>query len=484
MGARTGKEFLAGLADDREIWLGGGRVEDVTADPRTAGAAGTLASLFDRQHDHADRMLFPDPESGEHVSVTHLIPKSAADLARRHEAIACTAERTLGLMGRSPDYINVTLAGFAGRPDVWSRDGNDEGTANLIAYQRQVMLNDWALTHAIVNPTVDRSLPETAAGDGEVVVHKVADTSTGIIVRGARALATLAPFSDEMFVYPGYPLAAGAEKYAVIFAVPLATPGLRLLCRDSYSSTAPASDHPLSSRFDEMDAVVIFDDVEVPRERVFLDGNVDLYNRVMQRSGWTPNIMQQTTIRAVAKLQFAWELATMMASAVNNTSPGAQEQLGEIWTYLELTRSALAAAEAGAHEWGAGTWFPAEAPFAALRPTLPKWFPRINEIIKLLGSHSLLTTPTRAELNNPELRPLIDRYYQGAAGLPADQRTALYRLAWDFVGTGFGGRAELYERFYLGSSGRFLQVAQQMAARSSTFPLVNSVLDAGDSLPL
>src|SRR5262245_54408718 len=247
MGARTGKEFLEGLVDDREVWLDGERVADVTTHPRTAGAARTLAGLFDLQHERPDQFLTVEPESGETVAVTHLIPRSAADLARRHDAIAGIARRTLGLMGRSPDYLNVTLAGFAGRPDVWSRGGNDEGTANLTAYHRHVMSHDLALTHAIVNPTVDRSLPETAAGGGEVVVHKVADTSEGIVVRGARALATLAPFADEIFVYPGYPLAEGDERYAVVFAIPMSTPGLRVLCRDSYSSPAPAADAPLSS---------------------------------------------------------------------------------------------------------------------------------------------------------------------------------------------------------------------------------------------
>jgi 4-hydroxyphenylacetate 3-monooxygenase len=479
MGARTGKEFLRGLNDGREVWLGGERVDDVAGHPSLAGAARSVAELFDLQHDQADVLLATDTDSGERVAVSHLIPRSAADLRRRHAALAAVAEHTAGLMGRSPDYVNVTLAGFAGRPDIWSLEGNEEGTANLLDYHRSASRNDWAMTHSIVNPTVDRALPETDAGDGEVVLHKVADTANGIVVRGARALATLAPFADELFVYPGYPLPAGRERYALIFAVPMATPGLKFLCRDSYSSPAgPAdsADSPLSSRFDEQDAVVIFDDVEVPRDRVFLDGQVDTYNRIMQRSGWTANIMQQTTIRAVTKLQFAWELATRMSAAVNNASPAATEMLGEIWTYLELARCALLAAEAQAHEWGSGTWFCAEAPFAALRPTLPRWFPRVNEIIKLLGGHSLLTTPRRAEFEAPELRALIDRYYQGAAGLPASERTAIFRLAWDFVGTGLAGRADLYERFYLGSASRFLQVAQNTARRSSDFSLVESVL--------
>ncbi|MCL9758323.1 4-hydroxyphenylacetate 3-hydroxylase family protein [Frankia sp. AiPa1] len=479
MGARTGKDYLRALADDREVYLDGERVDDVAAHPSLAGAARTLAGFYDYQHEHPDLLLATDPESGERVPVTHLVPRSASGLRRRHDALECISRYTLGLMGRSPDYVNVTLAGFAGRTDVWSRDGNDEGTANLLAYHRQTMLNDWSLTHAIVNVTVDRSIPETATGDGQIAVHKVADTSGGIVVRGARALATLAPFADELFVYPGYPLMEGDERYALVFAIPMSTPGLKFLCRDSYSAARGIADAPLSSRFDEQDAVVVLDNVEVPRERVFLDGKVDLYNRVMQRAGWTANIMQQTTIRAITKLQFAWELATRMTEIVNNTSPAATEMLGEIWTYLELTRSALTAAEAGAHEWGSGTWFCAEPPFAALRPTLPRWFPRVGEIIKLLGGHSLLTTPTSAEFADPALRPLIDRYYQGAKGVSAEERAAVFRLAWDFVGTGLAGRSELYERFYLGSAGRFLQVAQRTAVRGTDFGLLGSALTAG-----
>src|SRR5581483_10719728 len=132
----------------------------------------------------------------------------------------------------------------------------------------------------------------------------------------------------------------------------------------------------------------------------------ETYNRVMT-AGWVANVMQQTTIRALAKLDFAYELTTRMVEAVNGGNPSTWELLGEVWSYAELTRAALRAAEAGAHEYGNGVWFCDEPPFRALRPTLPRWFPRVNEIIKLLGAHSLLATPTAAELANPALRPLI-----------------------------------------------------------------------------
>lgn len=480
MAARTGAQYLAGIRDGREVWLGGERVTDVTAHPALRAAAHSVAGLYDLQHERADICLMPDPETGEPIGVTHLIPRSYDDLMRRHACIETIAERTIGLMGRSPDYLNVTLAGFAGRSDVWSINGNEQGAANLIAFHREVAARDLCLTHAIVNPTIDKSVPEQAQGGGEIVVHKIADTARGIVVRGARALATLAPFADEMFVYPGQPIAKDAGRYALAFALPINTPGMKVLCRDSFAVQSSRFDHPFSSRFDEQDAVVIFDDVEVPRERIFLDGDAEIHNKVMA-TGWTANIMQQTTIRACVKLTFAYELVARMVEVLNAVNPTTNEQLGEIWSYQELTRSAVRAAEADAYEWGNGTWFPDERPFRAIRPTLPRWFPRVNEIIKLVGAHSLLATPTAAELANPALRPLIEKYYPGANGIPAEERIKLFRAAWDFAGTALGGRNELYERFYLASAARMYGVAhtvEQARRRADPHPLLDRVLAA------
>ncbi|GIX47349.1 MAG: 4-hydroxyphenylacetate 3-monooxygenase oxygenase component [Candidatus Tectimicrobiota bacterium] len=472
--ARTGAEYLQGLKDDREVWLGGERVKDVTEHPALAAAARKMAEYYDLHHAAAEVCLMPDPQSGTPMSVSHLIPRSRQDLQRRHACLERIAVWGLGMLGRTPDYLNVTLAGFAGRADIWAQNGNEQGAANLVAYHRELVRRDLALTHTIVHPTVDRRLPDVFAGGGEVALHKVADTEHGILVRGARLLATLAPFADELLVYPGQPIPAEAHRYALAFAIPMNTPGLKVLCRDSYTVPSSAFDHPFSSCFDEQDAFVIFDDVEVPRHRVFLDGDPQIYNRVMN-AGWVANIMQQTTIRAQVKLEFAYELACAMAEALGDDSPRTREQLGEIWTYAELTRAALCAAEAGAREWGNGVWFCDERPFLALRPTLPRWFVRVNDLLKGLGAHNFLTTPRAADFANPALRPLLERYLQGAT-VDAKTRTRLFRLAWDFVGTALASRMELYERFYLASSPRTYQLAHLAAKRQGTRGLLAQLL--------
>ncbi|MBM3649587.1 MAG: 4-hydroxyphenylacetate 3-hydroxylase [Alphaproteobacteria bacterium] len=475
MPARTGKEFLRGLRGPREIWVDGERVIDVVDHPKLRGAAQALAQVFDLQHAHATTCLMPDPETAEPIAVSHMIPRSRDDLVRRGRALREVAEYSVGLMGRTPDYMNVTYAGFAGRPDEWGAHGNEAGAERLVAYQKFLRRNDISLTHTIVQPTVDKASGDAPGPGNPQALRKVGDTAHGIVVRGARVLATLAPFADELAVYPAAPLPTGADDYALSFCIPMGAPGLKFLCRDSVSSSPNLFDHPLSARFDEQDAFVIFDDVEVPRDRLFIDCNLASYNSVMTTS-WPANIQQQTMIRASVKLDFAWGLALRMAGAINAADPETMRMIGEIWAYAELTRATVAAAEAEAREWPSGLWTPAGPPLHALRGMLPLWFPRVTEILRLIGSHNLFATPTAAQMADQDLRSLIDRYLPGAKGMSAEERVRIFRLAWDFAGSALAGRNEQYERFYLGSSQRNLSRHLTFTDRSRADRLVDRFL--------
>jgi aromatic ring hydroxylase len=248
------------------------------------------------------------------------------------------------------------------------------------------------------------------------------------------------------------------------------SPGLIFLCRDSVArANVEAFDQPLSGRFDEQDAFAIFDNVEIPKHCVFNDGRVDLYNRITS-TGFFPNMQQQTTIRALVKLELAYGLGARMAEIINDTSEATQEMLGEILCYAELTRSALLLAEEHAYDHGDGVFFPDARPLHPLRAMMTQWIPRAMEIVKLIGSHNLLATPNRHMLDTPRLRPLIDAYMKGANEHAAERRAAVFRLAWDFVGSGLAGRQELYERFYIGSgrsNRKMLHVMQSAMASAN-----------------
>ncbi|MBV8192679.1 MAG: 4-hydroxyphenylacetate 3-hydroxylase [Alphaproteobacteria bacterium] len=460
MGARTGSQFLEGLRRTRrEIWVDGERIEDVTSHPKLAGAARSLAAIFDRQHAYAADCLFVHPESGALTNVSHMIPRSKEALWQRHAGLVRLSEGSMGIMGRTPDYMNMKFAAFASAPAVWAgADGrNARGAENLVKFQRRLTDADIALTHTIIQPTIDKRTDSRILGN-KVTVRKVGATADGIIVRGARVLATLAPFADEQTFYPGQPIPEGATDYALAFAIPLDTPGLKFLCRDSASAPhADPFDRPLSTRFDEQDAFCIFDDVLVPWDRVFIDGDVAIYNN-MRATGYHINMTTQSTIRALTKLEFAYGLATRMAELLGDTSPTTTEMLGELACYVRLTANAVELSLEQAWERDDGVWFPNGAALEPMRSMLAVWMPRVAEIVTLIGSHNLLTTPSRAELDDPKLRPLIDEMLSGADGANADERAAVFRLAWDFVGSALGGRGFLYERFYLTSAARNKQM--------------------------
>jgi 4-hydroxyphenylacetate 3-monooxygenase/anthranilate 3-monooxygenase (FAD)/4-hydroxyphenylacetate 3-monooxygenase len=456
MAARTAEEYRQGLKDDRVVWLNGRRV-DVLDEPRFAGSLQGMAEYFDYQHEHALDCLIEDPQTGEPINASHIIPAGDADLRRRHVALDRLAHYSVGMLGRTPDYVNVTVAGFAAQRRLFEKNGDTRAGAAITAFQREVALRDLSLTHTIINPVIDKAVGDVEGINAGLPPRIVRQTAEGIVVSGSKILGTLAPFADENFVYPAHPLPKNADPaYALCFSVPVGTKGLHTVCRDHYAVDGSRADHPFSSRFDEQDAFLIFDEVEVPWERVFIAGDLDVYGNLMKH-GWAANIVQQTAIRAAVKLEFAYDLACKMVEVQNMGSRSeATQLLGEIATYADMTRAAIIAAEAGAHEYPWGGWFCDLRPFTALRALMPSWMTRVNDIFKTLGSHNLLCAPNEAAFAHPELGPLLRRYLPGANDITAEERARIFRTAWDFAGSALGSRGELYERFYLSSQPRNL----------------------------
>lgn len=477
MVARTGEQYRAGIKDDREVWLGARRI-DVSSDPAMAGSLGGMAGYFDWQRDHADDCLVEDPVSGEPMNASLILPRSKEALAIRHRAFESFARYSQGMLGRTPDYVNVTLAGFTARRDIFVAGGDERYADNIERFHREVVEKDLSMTHTIINPQIDKSIPDTKGINGDLTLKVVRRTSDSIIVRGAKILATLGPFADELYVYPGQPQSPDTDPAMLLsFSIPMGTKGLITLCRDHYGVEGDPRDRPFSSRFDEQDAFMIFDDVEIPNERVFIDGNLQVYNGLMSH-GWAANIMQQTCIRAAVKLEFAYELCVRMARATNSEGrPDVASMLGELKTYASLTRAAIDAAEAGASEWPSGVILCKEEPLRAIRASMPTWMVRANELIKLLGSHNLLATPSIAAFDDARLGPLIREFMPGANGMSALERAKLFRTAWDFAGSALGGRTELYERFYLASAPRNMALDHMFAQRDQQWNEVPALWD-------
>lgn len=452
MTARTGEQFLEGLRDEREIWFGNERVRDVTTHPALSGSAKGMAGYFDWQHRYAADCLAPDLVTGLPMNASLIIPRNADDLDRRHRAFERFARYSCGMLGRTPDYVNVTLAGFVARKDIFTSKGDTVAYDRLHAFYREVVENDLSMTHTIIQPAIDKSIGELAGLNGELALKAVGRNEKGVIVRGAKILATLGPFADEIFVYPAGPLPPGSPvEHALMFSVPVNTKGVIQVCRDHYGTSGRPHDQPFSHRFDEQDTYVIFDDVLVPHERMFIDCDLDAYNG-LRAAGWAANVFQQTSTRAAVKLEFAYDLCTAMAQIMNvEKKPDVAMRLGELWSYAQLTRAATRAAMVDASDWGSGAFFCDDRPLRAIRDQMPSWMTRMAELVKSIGAHNLLATPSLDAFEHPVMQPLLDKYMPSASGKDAIGRSRIFRLAWDFVGSALGGRVDLYEHFYLAS---------------------------------
>lgn len=478
MGARTGQQYLDGLrAAGAEVWLHGERVADVTAHPALRRAARSVAHLYDMQHDPAlaAELTFPSPATGDRVGMTFITPKTREDLVRRRVAMKHWADFSGGYMGRTPDYLNVACMAMAAAAGFFGGEDPAQGE-RIRRYFAHIRERDLCLTHTLINPQANRSKTVGEQPDPFLPAGIVAENDRGLVIRGARMLATLGPFADEIMVFPSTVLRHGGpnvERYAFAFATPCNTPGLRFLCRESYDLGRSHFDHPLASRFEELDAIVVFDDVLVPWDRVFLKGDVERCNAVHGATDAVVHMMHQVVTKNVAKTEFLLGVASLLVDTIQvDQFQHVQEKLAEIIINLELMRACLRAAEADAapNQWGVMT--PARIPLDVARNVYPKMYPRMVEILQLLGASGLMATPTEADFASP-VGDDARRYLQAAKG-DAEGRVRLFRLAWDIACSSFGGRQELYERFFFGDPIRMMSA---LYATYDTAPAMARIRD-------
>ena len=318
MSLKTGTEFLESLRDDREVWLRGRRVPDVTRESGLERGVQTLASYLDRQHDPSFRDLLSFEERGERFAMSFLMPRTPEDVKRRGAAFYEWAKWSNGMLGRTPDYKNSSVMAFAGAAEFLNEgEGNRDFAESMRNYYQEARRNDYVLTHTLVNPQFNAELTKQGRSSPEVALRIVKETDAGLVVKGARLLATLGPLANEIEVFPSTLLKAAKENipYAIAFTLPIATPGLRLICRDSYDEGKSTFDAPLSSRFEEMDAVVIFDNVLVPWERVFMHQDPELCNHAFAQTNAVVHMMHQVACGKLAKVEFIVGLLCAMAKA-------------------------------------------------------------------------------------------------------------------------------------------------------------------------
>ena len=454
MPAKTGKQYIDRVDQAQaNVWINGEQVKGkISEHPAFKGVMKSQAELYDMQQDPAKKeyMTYVSPTSGERVGTSFIQPRTKEDLEIRRKMIQEWAKFNGGMMGRSPDYINTGIMAYGSASDMFGKQ-DPFYAKNMQEYYEYCRENDLSLTHTLIQPQVNRAVNSAQLPDPYIAARIVEKTSEGVVIRGARLLATQGGITDEIMVFPSTLLKQVEEEnpYAYAFSIPNNTPGLKFICRESFDYGKSNFDHPLGSRFEEMDTIVVFDDVVVPWNRVFALGDVGICNQAYNESNAVVHMTHQVVSKNIMKSEFILGILQLMVETINiGQFQHVQEKMSEVIIVLETMKAYVTAAEANAKidKWGIMT--PDFTPLNIARHYFPKIYPRFSEIMQLLGASGLMAIPNEADFNS-ELRPDLDKYLQAANG-NAYNRVKLYRLAWDVCMSSFGSRQTLYERFFFG----------------------------------
>ncbi|EET4952355.1 Pyoverdin chromophore biosynthetic protein pvcC [Escherichia coli] len=436
----TGEEYLKSLQDGREIYIYGERVKDVTTHPAFRNAAASVAQLYDALHkpEMQDSLCWnTDTGSGGYTHKFFRVAKSADDLRQQRDAIAEWSRLSYGWMGRTPDYKAAFGCALGANPGFYG-----QFEQNARNWYTRIQETGLYFNHAIVNPPIDRHLPTDKVKDVYIKLEK--ETDAGIIVSGAKVVATNSALTHYNMIGFGSPY-----------------------------------DYPLSSRFDENDAILVMDNVLIPWENVLIYRDFDRCRRWTMEGGFARMYPLQACVRLAVKLDFITALLKKSLECTGTLEfRGVQADLGEVvaWrnTFWALSDSMCSEAT----PWVNGAYLPDHAALQTYRVLAPMAYAKIKNIIERNVTSGLIYLPSSArDLNNPQLDQYLAKYVRGSNGMDHVQRIKILKLMWDAIGSEFGGRHELYEINYSGSQDEIRLQCLRQAQSSGNMDKMMAMVD-------
>ncbi len=458
---KTGAEHIKLLKDGRAVYLDGELVGDVTEHKAFRNSVRSAAALYDFQArpENIELMTFRPNGSNRRVNRAWQMPRSYEEMVERRKALQAWAALSCGFMGRSPDHLASSLIGQRMGIDVF-RQRSEARAKAFEDYVEYATESDLFLTYVIINPQAERN-KNWGEQEQDLVARVVDEDMAGITIRGAKMLGTSSIMANEVFVANLQPLKPGEEDLAFCCALPMNAKGLRVLSRKSYEASAVSIyDNPISSRFDENDALMYFDDVKVPWERLFVYRDTDLYRAQFHDTPGHSYQNYQAQIRLSVKLTFLAGLARRLTEAIGTTKiPSVAEQLGLLSAEVGGVSAMLSGMEASGtqfREW----WVPNKHYMYAAQVLTQQLYPRIINTIRELAGGSLIMLPSSvADFDNPVTEAII-RKTQRSASMEPEHKVKLLKAAWDAIGSEFGSRHTQYEMFYAGA--RFVTASHSL----------------------
>src|ERR1700733_10265394 len=442
---RTGGEYLDSIRDTREVYINGGRVKDLATHPMLKPLIDIRGRIYDMQHETATRALLAYREDDDWNAVANKLPRTHGDWWDKRRATDTILDAIGGVVTRVGDEtVGEMWSLFDGQSVL--NEVDPQFSANIRTHIDRVLWKDPFHVSANTDPKGDRSKPPQEQ-DPDMLLHVVKETDAGIVVRGAK-YETAAPYANQAFVKPTNANwgSAALSDYAVGFICDLGAPNLKFICRTGFAGRASAEDYPLSNRFDEVDALVIFDNVLIPWE------NVLFYRHTKAAAFIRATVHRYSAFAFVQRiLRFA---DLMIGAALFNArqtgldkQQAVQEKLSELAIYREGINAHLTAAIAVAEKSPAGLMMPNQSLLYTGRVLACSQLHHMMHIARELCGGQICVTPDKAAFDSPETKPWLDKFYSVNENWVADDRRKLLAFARDLLNSDYAGHRLTFQLF-------------------------------------
>jgi 4-hydroxyphenylacetate 3-monooxygenase len=442
---RTGQQYRDSVRDGRRVWINGERVADVTRHPMFRPLVDIRARIYDMQHEAATRSVLAYQDQGEWNAVANKLPRTQEDWWLKRRATDTVLEAIGGVVTRVGDETVGEMWSLFDGQEVLN-EVDPQFSANIRHHIEAVLSADPFHVSANTDPKGDRS-KSPQEQDPDMLLHVVKETDAGIIVRGAK-YETAAAYANQAFTKPTIANWGNAalSDYAVGFVCDLGSPNLKFICRTGFAGRAPASDYPLSNRFDEVDALVIFDNVLIPWENV-------LFYRHTRAATFIRATLHRYS--AFAFVQRNLKLADMMIGAalfnVRQTGldkqQAVQEKLAQLAVYREGINAHLTASIALAEKSPAGLLMPNQSLLYCGRVLACSQLHQMMHITRELCGGQICVTPDKASFDSPQTKPWLDKFYTVNEDWAAEDRRKLLALARDLLNSDYAGHRLTFQLF-------------------------------------
>lgn len=454
---RRGIDYINRIREGHhgEVFYNGEKVRDLINHPAFKAAIKTTAEYYDLhwKEGYSEYLRTYNPIVGEESSISLKVPRNKEELKKLRIGLNRIYDYYYGFFGRSPDYLNLwTTVFYAHAEDFFGKLFGSKIMENVINIYKEHIKNDLFYTHAIVAPMYDRSRPPSQWEDPYIMVGIVEEKSEGVVVRGSAMISTAGPYAEMIWYLPNIKRDTD-PRYAIFFSIPTETKGVKFITRRGFHPKEGFGEfeYPLTSRFEEPDAVVIFDNVLVPWDRIIYYKKPEyiepfMWDIVRLRTWFNWHFV----IQHYSRLKFYAGLAITIAESIGiNNFINVQEKIGEILIYLSLNEAAMIAAEEEGEQLNT-IYRPNSYISISMSHFNQYALPRVHEILRWLAGGSSIPIPAGVkDLENPEERELIEKYMK-IKGLNALERIKLFNILWDVIGSESGLRYEQYDRFSRG----------------------------------